>query len=85
MMIDRGAQRLKIGAGTAGFAALLYIGAALGGGDLGQHLAAPIIVQPADAPFELWLICHARPAVFQVDRQHVGDVDQIDIARVARG
>ena len=82
VMIDRGAQGLEVGAGTTGLTAFLNIGAALGGSDLGQHLAAPIVVQPTDASFELRLVRHPRSAVFQIDRQHVGDVDPVDIAGV---
>ena len=85
MMIDRSPQRLKIGARTTDFASLLYVGTALGGGYLGQHLIAPIIVQSADAPFKLRLVRHPRSAIFEIDRQHVGKVDPVYVACAAGG
>src|ERR1700722_5436454 len=53
VMVDRRAEGLKIGASPAGLSAGASLGAAPGRSDRGQHLPAPIIVEPADGPFQL--------------------------------
>jgi hypothetical protein len=79
MVIDCGAQRFKVCTRAACPAPRLDIGTALGRGDLGQRLAAPVIVKPTDGPLQLWLIANPWPAVVEVDRQYVGDVNPFDI------
>jgi hypothetical protein len=80
VVIDGGAQGLKVGARAAGLAARMSIRSALGVRDPGQRLAAPVIIQPSDAPFKLRSIDDARTDVIEVDRQHIRDVDLLDVA-----
>jgi hypothetical protein len=85
MMIDSGPQRLEIGARTADFASLFYVGPAFSGCYLGQLLVTPILVQSANAPLKFRLIRHPRPAIFEIDRQDVGKVNSVYVACVAGG
>jgi hypothetical protein len=54
-------------------------------GDVGQLLASPEIIQSLQAAIELDRIRLPVPEILIVDRQDVGNVDLLYLARLARG
>jgi hypothetical protein len=85
VVIDCSSQVFKIAASSAvapSYPNIFTTGLA---GDLGKHLAAPVVIEALDALGELRLVSLPFPGVVVVDREHVGDVDLLDIPLPPRG
>jgi hypothetical protein len=79
VVVDRRAEIFKIAAGSTIVASVFRILSTGFAGDFGKHLAAPKFVEAAEAPIELRTIGLPRSRIVIVDRQNVGDVDQLDV------
>ncbi|WP_456721151.1 MULTISPECIES: hypothetical protein [unclassified Bradyrhizobium] len=82
MMVDRSAESLEITARAALFAAMSDVSRTGLRVDRRQLLATPKIVEPVDPRFNFKLITGLAD-VGQIDRQHVGTIDVVDISSAA--
>ncbi|WP_309143759.1 MULTISPECIES: hypothetical protein [unclassified Bradyrhizobium] len=82
MMVDRSAESLEVTARAAPAAAMFDVTGTGLRVDCRQLLATPKIVEPVDPRFNLKLITGLAD-VGQIDRQHVGAIDVVDIPSTA--
>src|ERR1019366_912856 len=83
VMTDGRAQVLQVTPRPAGVAASLNVFLARRRRYIRQHASAPKGIQARDASFKLFPVGLVVATIFEVDRQHVGDVDLFDIACLA--
>ncbi|WP_312001530.1 hypothetical protein [Bradyrhizobium altum] len=84
MMVDRCAESFKVATRTTLVAAVLGVSRTGVRVDCRHLLAAPKIIEPVDPRFNFKLITWP-PSVGQVDRQHVGAIDVVDVAPMTLG
>ncbi|WP_347337389.1 hypothetical protein [Bradyrhizobium tropiciagri] len=82
MMVDRGAERLEVTTRAAPAAAMFDVACTGLRVDCRQLLAAPEIVEPLDPCLNFKLITWLAD-IGQIDRQHVGAIDGVDISSTA--
>ncbi|WP_456849333.1 hypothetical protein [Bradyrhizobium sp. USDA 4504] len=82
MMVDRSTKSLKVTTRAAPAAAMFDVTGTGLRVDCRQPLATPEIVEPVDPRFDLKLITGFAD-IGQIDRQHVGTVDVVDIPPTA--
>src|SRR5262249_46301282 len=83
VVLDRRPQVLEIPACAAAAAPPPRVVAAGFASDLGERLAAPIVVQTPNTAFKLRPRRLAVACVIEVDGQDVGDIDRLDVALLA--
>src|ERR1700675_952040 len=83
VMVDRGPKRFQVAPRAAFVAAMPDVLAAFVRVDGGQHLAAPEIVEAADTRVQVVEFVAGLARIGEVDRQHVGAVDLLDVAPAA--
>ena len=82
VMVDCGAKRLEVAARAAAVTAMFGVGRAGLGIDFRQLLVAPKLIQPFNSGLDLELL-GGLANVGQVDREHVGAVDVLDVLPAA--
>ncbi|WP_308444472.1 hypothetical protein [Bradyrhizobium sp. RD5-C2] len=82
MMVDRSTKSLEVTACAALTAAIFDVSRAGLRVDRRQLLATPKIVEPVDPRFNFKLIAWLAD-IAQIDRQHVGAVDVVDVSSAA--
>ncbi|WP_349630032.1 hypothetical protein [Bradyrhizobium tropiciagri] len=82
MMVDCGAESLEVTARTAPAAAVFNVTGTGFRVDCRQLLATPEIVEPVDPRFNFKLITGLAD-IGQIDRQHVGAIDVVNISSTA--
>jgi hypothetical protein len=84
MMVDCGAKRLEVAACTTAVVAMFDVGRTSLSLDRRQFFAAPEFVEPFDPGFDLELVARLSD-IGQIDRQHIGTFDVLDILPAAFG
>ncbi|WP_456706924.1 MULTISPECIES: hypothetical protein [Bradyrhizobium] len=82
MMVDRGTKSLEVTTRAAPAAAMFDVTGTGLRVDCRQLLAAPEVIKPVDPRFDFKLITGLAD-IGQIDRQHVGAIDVVDISSAA--
>src|ERR1044071_1969067 len=83
-MLNGRAQILKVAPGPTSTASRLYISPTSLAVDVGKLFAAPNVIEPRNPARKLPRVSLPIDVVIKVDRQHIGNVDQLNVSLFAR-